>query len=322
MLGNDNMRAIIIPVARVDNVSVASSAFVAGPPGPMALLGLMNKMEIDLREAGAIGKDVFFRSASMIVHEFEIAPGHRRIPPEMRKEAGNKAGAMVDDPEGHLLCTLVFLASTEGEDLESARDFLERNIRRYRLGGGRIVRSGLATKDAGKEEAPMNRPVVAAIDQKALMKIMRVLPHGAVLADRTGLLENKNEDGQETYDGRDQLDRLLDFLALKQRAKKPNPKEKPRKFDPTRAPDLEWYRQHKGWLVPVAIGWRALSDVRERHGMRTGEGVVGHAWVEDVVGLGEWITASRAIGHDGFGQGILWSYDLGPKEGPYLVRGD
>jgi CRISPR type I-F-associated protein Csy2 len=322
MLGNDKLRAIVVPVARVDNVSVASSAFVAGPPGPMALLGLMNKMEIDLREAGAIGNDMFFRSAAMIVHEFEIAPGHRRIPPEMRGEAGNKAGAMIDDPEGHLLCTLVFVATTEGEELESARGFLERNIRRYRLGGGRIVRSGLATKDAGEEEAPMNRPVVTAIDQKALMKIMRVLPHGAVLADRTSLLANKDEDGQETGDRRDQLDRLLDLLALKQRAKMPNPKEKPRKFDPTRVPDLEWCREHKGWLVPVAIGWRALSDVRERLGMRTGEGVVGHAWVEDVVGLGEWITASRAVRHDGFGEGILWSYRLGSKAGPYLVSGN
>lgn len=333
MLGIDSTRAIIIPAARIDNVSVAPGAFVLSPPGPTAFLGLMNKMELDLRRDGIIGEDGLFTGASLIVHEFEVSPGHRRIPPEMRGEHGDKAGSMIDDPEGRMLCSIVLRVELNDlERLEDVRAYLERNLRRYRIGGGRVVSAGVRSQDAGTDSPPVVRPVEAAADQRQLLELLQSLPPGAALADRTPLLAKGAENSG------DGLDRLLNLLAWKQRraqalegemevsgAEGPEAAKDPTKPAKQKPGEATWHRAGKGWLVPVNVGWRALSRVAKRAGMREAEGVLGHAWVEDVVGLGEWISTRKAFRRDGFAQGLFWYYgyygEVPPPEGPYLVSG-
>jgi CRISPR type I-F-associated protein Csy2 len=342
MFGNEtNSRAIIVPVARVDNVSVATASLLVSPPSPLAALGLARRMELDLQRVGILPSDrISFRSVAVAVHEFEVAPGHRRIPPEMRGEGGNKAGSMVDDPEGHLLCTLIISADIgDAEMLRAVRDYLSRNIRRYRLGGGRIIRSGFVTARGGADRRPTLNPVEAAWDEDEFQRVVRVLPPGSVLADRTHMLA----ENPDAPDGCDALDRLLDFVAVMKRpirtkghleAAAPNVDDEENSIHRVEADrklvqagKWEWARKEAGWFVPVAVGWRALSDVRKRAGMRHGEGVVGHVWAEDVLGLGEWISIKRAFRHpDKNGDrgvfGTAWAYQQAPPEGPYLAAGD
>lgn len=311
MFGNESgLRAIVIPVARVDNVSAATSSLLVSPPTPLAALGLMRKMEIDLQQVGILPRGRHpFECVSLIVHEFEISPGHRRIPPEMRGEENKKAGAMLDDPEGHLLCTLVISARMAADDLNAIKAHLARNIRGYRLGGGRIVRAGIASPDVGKDSKPGINPVEVAADEEQFQRILRALPSGSVLADRTYMLAENPEDP----DGGDALDRLLDVVVRKKVTSGEG-----------KQATTSWRRKHAGWLVPVAIGWRAISDVRMRKGMREAEGVVGHAWAEDVLGLGEWVSIRKAFkdgdGNRGTG-GFAWAYGEAPAEGPYLAVG-
>jgi hypothetical protein len=81
----------------------------------------------------------------------------------------------------------------------------------------------------------------------------------------------------------------------------------------------EWARAGRGWIVPLHIGWRAISDVADRPGMREGTGVLGHAWAEDVIGLGEWRATRRVFSGEGCSEEAIWRYREAPPEGPYLV---
>jgi CRISPR type I-F-associated protein Csy2 len=318
MFGNDTLRrALVVPCARIDNVSVAPSAFVVGPPGPTALLGLMHRISLDLQAASIFGEEDAVAGVSLICHEFGIAPGHRRIPPERRGEHGEKAGAMIDDPEGYLTCSLIFEVIVSSPDvLEAARAYLARRLLSYRLAGGRIIRAGFATANGGTEHKPVLRPVEAAWDNNQFRPILRALPPGSVLADRTDLMAPVGPD-----DRRDALDRLLDVLAWRQQPLK-EPSGKEDKNDEKHAPTgkMAWVRSQPGWIVPIHIGWRPLSAVADRAGMRSAIGVIGHVWAEDVVGLGGWVSTRKAFLAKEPAP-VFWAYQIGPSTGPYLTRG-
>lgn len=332
MFGENDMRAIVLPALRVDNVSVATASILVSPPSPMAALGLMHKIELDLQRARILPAGANpFRSVAIAMHEFEIAPGHRRIPPEMRGESQDGAGSMIDDPEGNLLCSIVISAEIEDRYvLASIKDYLSVNIRRYRFGGGRIIRSGIASKDTKKDAWYLN-PVETAWDEAEFQRIVRVLPPGSVLVDRTRSLDKKDDD-----DPRDALDRLLDLIA---RVKVPDqPKSESERGDsrdgsdhdvacyglpvPREGEKWSWGRTTLGWKVPVAIGWRALCKVCDRPGMRVATGVVGHVWAEDIIGLGEWVSLRRALAISVNGYRIsAWKYCESLPQGPYIVEG-
>jgi CRISPR type I-F-associated protein Csy2 len=312
MLG-DRRHALVAPCLRIDNVSAAPGAFVVGPPGPTALLGLMHRISLDLEAASIFGEDDGLVGVSLICHEFGVAPGHKRIPPERRGEHANKSGAMIDDPEAHLTCSLVFEAQVSTSDtLDRARAYLACRLLSYRLAGGRIVRVGFATSDDGPGHKPHLRPVEAAWEHDDFRSILRALPAGSVLADRTDRMAPTGPD-----DKRDALDRLLDVLAWKQ----PFARERGgQEAKNTPAKRMAWVKSQPGWFVPVHLGWRPLSSVAERAGMRSGAGVIGHVWAEDVIGLGEWVSTRKAFLTKNPPPAI-WAYKIGPSAGPYLTRG-
>ena len=314
MFGDETQRrALLVPCARVDNVSVAPGAFVVGPPGPTALLGLMHRISLDLTAAAVFGDDDGLIGVTLICHEFGIAPGHRRIPPERRGEHGDKSGAMIDDPEGYLTCSLVFEAMTSTPDvLEAARTFLSRRLLSYRLAGGRIIRAGFATSNGGPDHGATLRPVEAAWDHNQFRSMLRALPPGSVLADRTDRMAPTDPD-----DRRDALDRLLDVLAWRQQP----PKERSGKEeDDALERKKVWVRSQPGWFVPVQIGWRPISSVADRAGMRSAAGVIGHVWAEDVVGIGEWVSTRMAFLTKEPAP-VFWAYEIGSSAGPYLTHG-
>jgi hypothetical protein len=323
MFGNDsNRRAIVIPVARVDNVSVATGSLVVSAPVPTAFLGLTHKLELDIKAAGIVPSAAFkFHSVALMVHAFEIAPGHRRIPPHQADEHNKQAGSMIDDPEGSLLCTIVISAEiVDHGAMEAIRSWIERNILRYRLGGGRFVRTGFVSSKTGKDGIPGRRPIEAAWDSSEFANVIRNLPPGSLLADRTYLMEDKEGDG------RDAMDRILDAMARV----KTYPGQQEPHIDAVETDVAKnakrgrpiWKRNQLGWFVALPIGWRALSSVAQRSGMRDGNGVVGHAWVEDVVGLGEWVYTRNAFKAGQCQADVFWSYKPCPAGGPYLVEGN
>jgi hypothetical protein len=77
-----------------------------------------------------------------------------------------------------------------------------------------------------------------------------------------------------------------------------------------------WQRRQAGSVVPVHLGYLAISLLAARSGMRPGDGVSGHVFAEDVTGLAEWVSLNRAVSN--FSK-CFWDYRTDKERGLYLV---
>lgn len=296
---------LVLPNLRIDDVSAASGSFIVGPPSPVALCGFAHRVGLDALRDGIA--DITIRFVSICIHDFSIATGHVRIPPEMRGESRDKAGAMLDEPVGRLQCSLLVGYDVKDDDTSNTdrealiADWMASTLQKRRLSGGRFISGGLC---AGSTiGVTVSRRALVCRNEDDLIKTLRALPAGSFLADRSDLM-------QPTGDQRDSLDMLLDAVARVQvhdERSRPNAEGKPR------AP-TSWRRNQKGSVVPIDIGYRALSKTVARSGLRMADGIEGHAWVEGVMSIGEWVPKGRVI-HTGL-RGCLWHYC--PQESEFI----
>ena len=156
---------------------------------------------------------------------------------------------------------------------------------------------------------------------KIIRQQMRKLLPGFLLVERSDWLKKHVKNAKVNL-----LDAWLDFIALKQAAKKPeseglNTAESIDNKIPSPL-DAEWERIQKpeiGWLVPITTGYRAISalypsgqviNVRDQH--------VPFQFVESVYTVGEWLSPHRI--KENLPQ-IFWQYDSVDKEsGWYLCK--
>ncbi len=121
-----------------------------------------------------------------------------------------------------------------------------------------------------------------------ISRINAVSRRSHFLRSRPDLLEPEGPD-----DRRDPLDRMLDRLAK-----------------------TKGQSRRGGFIVPVSIGYRALEkpSMDRQHRMKADD-VPAHQYAEDVLGLGEFVPARRAIAEAL--QGCFWNYDTGFEEAGY-----
>jgi hypothetical protein len=53
--------------------------------------------------------------------------------------------------------------------------------------------------------------------------------------------------------------------------------------------------------------------------MRDAEGVVGHVFVEEIIGLGEWVSTRRAFGGARSPDAVAWRYQADEATGMFLA---
>lgn len=236
------------------------------------------------RNLGGLG----VTGVAFVLHSFSLHDGHTRNPVESKEEVRAKAGAsgIIDEPKARMTCSLVIEAEGARDDIRRGAGDVARFLARARLGGGTLVPGGV----------PGGPAVQACLDDAELLRALAALPPGHVLRDRSDLME------AQEGDRRDSLDRFLDALAL----------------SPAGSGDSQrMVRQQPGWVVPVGIGFKAISPAAHRRGQRTGAGVEGHVFGEDMLGLAEWITLRKAIRESL--SGCFWSYRISTESGTYAV---
>lgn len=149
---------------------------------------------------------------------------------------------------------------------------------------------------------------------KNINKIKRYLLPSFVLIDRSALLEQHFLQLKAESPTTELIDAWMDFSAMKFKATA-LPKKDEAISDKTKA---EWTRldkAHKGWLVPIINGYKAISPVLaagEVHDVR--DITVPFCFVEATHSIGEWRSAHRISSISE----ILWQYHH--EEGWYLCR--
>ncbi|MDD2310423.1 MAG: type I-F CRISPR-associated protein Csy2, partial [Desulfuromonadaceae bacterium] len=144
-------------------------------------------------------------------------------------------------------------------------------------------------------------------------KQLRKLLPGFALVQRSELLAEHAGHRLSQDSSAELLDALLDFSAIKFQAELPDGVV-------NEQTPAEWRYVSKpggGWLVPMATGYRGISDLHEPGKVaRSRDSTTPFRFVESVYSVGEWISPHRATGL----KQLIWRYHAEPETGWYLCR--
>lgn len=299
---------ILLPRLQVQNANAISGPLTWGFPSPTAFTGFAHALQrrfSDLLREG-------FGGVGIICHRFDPQvfqpPGRRTHVFRLTRNPMGKDGAptaLVEEGRAHLEVSLViavkdYLSAANGTYF--AEDLLDA-AQAMRLAGGSL----LPTRE-GKRFAAQWWPLPDDLEGQAELfrKLRRRLLPGFALVQREDLLAAHlvQMRGQEA--GATALDALLDLSRRNVDPDRPDPDH----------PD-QWLwatRKRPGWLVPLPIGYAALSPLY-------GAGEVENArdaltplrFVETLYSLGEWVSPHRL---EHLPQ-LLWYTESDPDTGIY-----
>lgn len=308
---------LIVPHVRVQNANAISSPLTWGFPAISAFIGLMHAVERKL--AGRY--PLLFDSVGVICHshEAQVTDGYQRAFHLTRNpvnERGETAG-IVEEGRIHLELTLVFAVSghtDSGQDnpllgdgqqrQQIARDIADL-LGAMRIAGGSVFLD------------PQRKPSLVALSQNGeerstqFRQLRRRWLPGFALVSRDDLLAAHLQTLRAEKDTTDLLDAWLDLSRLNIRA------TETRAASETQPAKVEWRAQRvipNGWLVPIPVGYGALSPLQEA-------GTVASArdeqtplrFVESLYSIGQWLSPHRLRDVDD----LLWCASAEPEAGLY-----
>jgi CRISPR-associated protein Csy2 len=210
--------------------------------------------------------------------------------------------------EGRMRMTVSLLIPFTGalplsaDEQKVQEEEIQRLVCSQRLAGGTILDfQGAALhgcKDDQEEQQQFNR------------RLLRQLLPGFALVQRADLLAEHLRRLRESNPAAEPLDAWLDFAALKYKSELPEAgKEK-----------AAWRHVPKpgsGWLVPLAVGYRGISELHEPgQAARVRDRKTPFRFAETVYSVGEWLSPHRAQTLDE----LIWRHEAEPESGWYLCR--
>ncbi len=309
---------ILLPRFRVENVNAISGPLTWGFPAPSAFTGFTHALQ---RKFGT--DQVALESVAITCHRFDPqvdkASGYRLRFNQPRHPV-NKDGTAASSIEGgraHMEVSLLIGVRLLDDDFEpdDGRELagkLYDAAMTMRLAGGSIIPRGASTH-SGKKLEPEYLELSGSPEgrKKSFSKLRRRLLPGFSLVSRHGLLQEHLSELRKNDSGVTELDALMDLCCVH--------------VDPVAGPEgaeppggkAEWKlsRAYPGWLVPLPVGYAAISELYE-------PGVVRNArdretpfrFVESAYSMGEWISPHR-VENPLF---LMWRYQADPENGLYL----
>lgn len=299
---------LLLPHIRVENANAISGPMTWGFPAPTAFTGFVHALQRKLQDENSSLDGV-----GIICHHF--APqvyqpvGQRyhcfclaRHP--LGKEA--KPASTVEEGRAHLEISL--LIGIRGDlDKDEGRRFAERVQQmalEMRLAGGSILPmlSGLRYvaqyfELSGTQEG----------NQAVFRQLRRHLLPGFVLVSRQELLQNYLSERHQQNPEITALDALLELVALHIQPMAQTGEK------------TSWqsFRKLRGWLVPLSIGYGAISPLHEAGSVRnTRDVTTPFRFVETLTSLGEWLSPHRLNQPEE----LLWFYRADAESGLYLCQ--
>lgn len=297
---------LVIPHLRVQNANAISSPLTHGFPSITAFLGLMWALE---RKTQAAGLDLQFNAVGVVCHKHQELITNDRFVGAFHltrnpvDEKGNTA-AIVEEGRIHLELSLVFgLQSPTLSDLDSTLpDQIRELLMSMRIAGGTLIPCS----------APPSRqvPYVVSLssDDEAREQVfkrarLRLLP-GFALVERPDLLEQRHDALLEQNAKATRLDAWLSLSRINWH------------YDDSSA-DWQHDRQSLGWIVPIPVGYGALTDVQAPGSVaHTRDDHTPFRFVESLYSIGEWRSPHRLDRPEH----LLWYADSQPESGIYRCR--
>lgn len=293
---------VLLSHLKVENANLISGPLTWGFPAITAFLGFAHNLLRNMPELGCSLNGVgvvchaFAPQASKPGGMYDYVLHLNRYPADTKKDVQKiEKGSMpsfIEDGRAHMEISLVLgLAFEEYLDEESGPEVAERIMERaarMRVAGGVVT--------AWKKPCWALCPGAEQDRARIFRKFRRRLLPGFALIDRSDLLRDRG--------GVYALDELLDLCALHHESVEEDGK-------------TIWKSRRKkpGWLVPIPVGYRALSPVYEAGTVKNArDAETPFRFVESACSMGEWKSPNRI----GLPEYMLWNYAYQPEKELYL----
>nr|WP_320136059.1 type I-F CRISPR-associated protein Csy2 [uncultured Amphritea sp.] len=224
-----------------------------------------------------------------------------KTPPVLAKHKSSSP-PIIEEGKVNLTVSLVLeldkpLSLTSDKNAELER-YIESLCRSMRIAGG-VVLDLAKVKLLSASTEEQHRTLIN--------KVKRLCMPGFVLKDRSDDLQQRVEEITSQSDAKlpqPILNAWLDFSALKSVAQ---PKLKEGQTQPDEQTDASWGYQPKakGYLVPLMVGYKAISDVHDAGQVEnTRDPDTPACFVEAIHSIGEWVSMHRVRNLDEF----IWCY--------------
>lgn len=281
---------LIIKKMKVSEASMDTSPVTRGFPGIPALMGFVHALQ---RKLQTNHPGTGFVAAGISCHSFDpgmhntgegVKISMSRNPPHEKRHL-EKGVPFIEEGKADMLVSVIICVERGEFEAQGLIDDTTNLLPSMRFSGGTIwgaeqIRIVSCSKD----------------DEKGQKMVLRQLMPGFVLLDRKDLVEKSMEQGL------DALDSLLDHLEVSRM----EPEEVHQK--------AEWAKKsgEPGWLVPISVGYHALSASGRVANQRDPD--IEHCFAENVITLGEFAMPTRL---DRVEQ-LLWSSKTDENQGLYL----
>lgn len=311
---------LVLPHLRVQNANAISSPMTWGFPAMSAFVGLMHALE---RKAADRGIALLFDSVGVICHEYEAQVTHggftrafhlTRNPVD---KAGNTAG-IVEEGRAHLDITTTFAVRGDAcRGDEKARDHLAQEIADFisgmRIAGGSVMPAlpGQAARRHPRLEPLDERPEERAKQFKALR--CQWLP-GFALVCRDDLLTQHLSELRKGSPNATALDAWLDLSRINHICH-----TEPSERGDGKESQVKWEvrRPFPGWLVPIPVGYGALSELyAPGEVVNTRDQTTPFRFVESLYSIGQWLGPHRLER----AEDMLWYVDNDLDAGIYRLN--
>lgn len=277
-------KLLIIPHLRVHNANALSSPFTIGFPAMAAWLGAVHALQRQLNGRQFNGKSmsVDFISTGVVCHELNLQT-HKGENDFVHSIIGtgnplDKTGArssFIEEARCHLDVSLVI--QFDKISIDEQEGFLAAVTQ--------LLNAHM--KIAGGDIQGFKKPFCLVCEEgndEDMNKVKRALMPGYVLIERRELMVDAMENGV------DAIEALIDYLAIHHSCD--------RLIDEENKETIEWRRHRKlvndkpaGWLVPIATGFYAISELGDAKNQRDPD--VPHRFAESMVTLGEFKMPHR-----------------------------
>jgi CRISPR-associated protein Csy2 len=314
---------LVLPRLRIQNANAISSPMTWGFPAMSAFMGTMQALERNLPD----DIKLVFNEVGVVCHHIEpqVTQGGVARAFHLTRNPVDKSGgtaAIVEEGRAHLEISLLMGVESDGDDLSSAErrqviaQTLFDQVLGMRIAGGSVMpprpgerrhRPALISFDASEDE-----------NAKQWRRIKRRLLPGFALVSRDDRLAEHTATLQAQNDQASALDAWLDLCRLNHECRvveETNSAEGETK----EAVHWEIRRPYPGWLVPIPVGYGAISEL-----FKAGE--VANArdadtpfrFVESLYSIGEWVSPHRIQDPEA----LLWYVDNDLEAGCYRLNND
>lgn len=297
---------LLLPRLRVQNANAISGPFSWGFPAPSAFTGFVHALSRKL--PGVFDAPVRLDGVGVVCHRFEPQVGDGFVKGfSLTRHPVDHTGsptAFVEEGRVHLEVSLLIGVHGEAVELATTNQLADMAQRLFEIAQSQRLAGGslLPSRDAAIPSLThTDRP------ERELRSLRRQLLPGFALVERSDRLEQHLQALQQDTPDATPLDALMDACALHWDC------------ETTEREDgivhADWrVRSRPGWLVPMPVGYRAISPLYEPGTVRNArDNDTPFRFVESLYSLGEWISPHRV---DDL-QDLLWHHHAEPEQGLY-----